>query len=218
MPNKKLLIITGPQGSGNHVFSRVFSMHSRVHGWKKLVDEYWVPSDEETFAKFWVNPDDITKEFFDDSNYFFANVSCPFFYDGVRYVPKIRELADKVKSFGIDVVIGIVVRDQTINAIQQKRVGGETTLPIAQNYYIENILNSNHDIHFIDHEALFLWREKYVKYLSNLFNFPAVLDDTVMKFISVDANHKYIKDIDQHWLDETIRAGRQPFKKRQKGV
>jgi len=28
---KKLLIITGPQGSGNHLFSRIFSMH-----------EYWL--------------------------------------------------------------------------------------------------------------------------------------------------------------------------------
>ena len=48
---KKLLIVTGPQGSGNHLFSRIFSMHECVGGWKELVDTYWVPSDLENFAE-----------------------------------------------------------------------------------------------------------------------------------------------------------------------
>ena len=34
--NKKLLIITGPQGSGNHLVSRLFSLHDDVGGWKEL--------------------------------------------------------------------------------------------------------------------------------------------------------------------------------------
>jgi hypothetical protein len=214
MPNKKLLIITGPQGSGNHVYSRVFSLHPDVHGWESLKDNYWIPSDEETFAEYWVEPEKITEEFFKDSTYFLANVSCPFFYNGVRQIPKIIDLADRVSSFGIDVVIAIVVRDQNINAVQQKRVGGEVTLPSAMDYYKNNILNSKHTVHFIDHEALFLWKNQYVSYLGNLFGFPVVTDESVMKFITEDANHKYVKEIDNHWLDDTIRAGRRPFNQR----
>ena len=47
---KKLLIVTGPQGSGNHLFARLFSLHPNVMGWEKLHDKYWVPSDEEPLS------------------------------------------------------------------------------------------------------------------------------------------------------------------------
>jgi hypothetical protein len=112
MSNKKLLIITGPQGSGNHIFSRLFSLHEEVAGWDGLLDTYWVPSDQEPFAEYWVKPELLTPAVFENHQYHMANVSCPFFYDGVRYVPKILEVAERVKSFGIDVVIGIVVRSK----------------------------------------------------------------------------------------------------------
>ena len=62
---KKLLIVTGPQGSGNHLFARLFSLHENVIGWESLHDKYWVPSDQEPFARFWVHPEELTKEHFD---------------------------------------------------------------------------------------------------------------------------------------------------------
>ena len=66
---KRLLIITGPQGSGNHLFSRVFSTHPRVGGWKQLLDEYWVPSDLEPFAEYWINPEHMTAGAFEGYDY-----------------------------------------------------------------------------------------------------------------------------------------------------
>ena len=137
---KKLLILTGPQGSGNHLFSRLLSLHPDVAGWEELLDEYWVPSDQEPFAEYWVNPDLLTADVFANSNYHLANVSCPFFFDGTRYVPKILEVADKAASFGVDVSIAIVVRDQNINRVQQERVRKEHTTPIAQEYYYNTLL------------------------------------------------------------------------------
>ena len=91
--NKKLLIVTGPQGSGNHLFSRLLSLHPDVLGWEELKEKYWVPSDQEPFADYWVNPEKLLPEHFADRRYHLANVSCPFMYDGVRYVPKILEVA-----------------------------------------------------------------------------------------------------------------------------
>ena len=214
MPAKRLLIVTGPQGSGNHVFSRVFSMHPDVEGWRRLVNQYWVPSDEEPFAEYWVRPELLTAEQFESRDFFLANVSCPFFYDGVRQVPKIRQVADRARALGVEVAVAIVTRDQTINAVQQKRVGGEVTLISALEYYDEQLLNSDHEVHFIDHEALFLWRERYVAYLGRILKFPVLTTSEVMKFITNDANHKYVRSVDQHWLDDTIRAGRRPFDQR----
>lgn len=206
---KRLLILTGPQGSGNHVLSRVFSWHPEVQGWEALKRNYWVPSDQEPFAEFWVYPERLAPEHFDNSKYFFANVSAPFFYDGVRQLPKIREVAERAQSFGVDVVIGIVVRDKNINMFQQQRVGGEVTLPMAMEYYRDNLL-SNFECHFISNETFFAWFVTYPEYLGRLLKFP--VDHTrVLEMLDVNPNKKYVQSVSEHWLDDEIRAGRLPF-------
>jgi hypothetical protein len=205
---KKLLIVTGPQGSGNHLFSRLLSLHPEVEGWEELLHKYWVPSDQEPFAEYWVYPERLTADIFEGKDYFFANVSCPFFYDGERHIPKILEVATKAKEFGVEVEIAIVVRDQNINKEQQLRVRKEHTTPIAQDYYYDTLMPSGFPIHFIDHEAFFLHTTHYLKWLSKILSFPIAYNDPdIMKFISEDANHKYVKYVDHHWLDEEILRG-----------
>jgi len=205
---KKLVIITGPQGSGNHFFSRVFSTHPKVGGWKSLLDKYWVPSDEEYFAKYWVNPEELSEKDFEGYDYWLANVSCPFFYDGVRYIPKIREFAEKVQSLGIEVQICIIVRDQNINSEQQKRVRGEVTLPVAMHYYQNEIIGNGFKVHFLDNEAFFLHKNYYLKWISQLLDFPVDYDNSdVFKFITEDPNKKYVKYVDKYWLDDEVWYG-----------
>lgn len=205
---KKLLIITGPQGSGNHFFSRVFSTHPEVGGWKSLLEKYWVPSDEEYFARYWVYPEELTEKDFDGYDYWLANVSCPFFYDGVRYVPKIKEVAEKAKSFGIDVQIAIIVRDPNINGQQQLRVRGEITTPIAQDYYYNTLIPAGFKVHFLDNEAFFLHKEHYLKWVSELLDFPVDYDNPdIFKFIVEDPNKKYVNYVDEYWLDNEVWDG-----------
>lgn len=212
---KRLLIVTGPQGSGNHIFSRLFSLHPEVAGWEQLLDQYWVPSDQEPFARYWVQPDLLQPEMFESHCYHMANVSCPFFYDGVRHVPKIVEVAQQVQSFGVEVVVAVVVRDQNINREQQQRVRGEHTTPIAQDYYYNHLLPADLDVHFIDHEAFFLHKQHYLKWVEKILDFPVAWDHKdLLKFVDKDANHKYIKYIEDYWLDEIVHAGCQPFEQR----
>ena len=203
---KKLLIVTGPQGSGNHLFARLFSAHPNVVGWESLHDNYWVPSDQEPFARYWVYPEELK---FPEGDFFCANVSVPFFYDGVRQVPKIKEVAQKAMSLGVQPIIAVIVRDRNINELQQVRVGGECTMDTALEYYKDMA------VHFIDHEAFFLYKEKYVEYLGRLLEFP-VTKEGIDNFISVDANHKYVFPCKEHWLDNEIRKGRKPFIQRPK--
>ena len=203
---KKLLIVTGPQGSGNHLFARLFSMHPNVVGWESLHDNYWVPSDEEPFARYWVHPEELK---FPEGNFFCANVSVPFFYDGVRQTPKIKEVAYEAIKQGVQPIIAVIVRDRNINELQQVRVGGECTIDTALEYYKDMA------VHFIDHEAFFLYKEKYIEYLGRLLEFP-VTKEGIDNFISVDANHKYVFPCKKHWLDDVIRSGRKPFKRRPK--
>jgi len=205
---KKLLIITGPQGSGNHLFSRVFSTHPKVGGWKSLLDKYWIPSDEEYFAKYWVHPEELTEKDFDGYDYWLANVSCPFCYDGVRYVPKIKEVAEKAQSFGIGVQIAIIVRDLNINSQQQLRVRGEITTPIAQEYYYNTLIPSGFRVHFLDNEAFFLHKEHYLKWASELLDFPVdYTNQDIFKFIDEDPNKKYVNYVEEYWLDREVWDG-----------
>lgn len=208
---KKLLIITGPQGSGNHLFSRLLSLHPDVAGWEEMLDNYWVPSDQEPFAEYWVNPGLLKPEVFDGHDYHLANVSCPFFFDGTRYVPDILGVARRAQNFGVHVEIAVIVRDQNINQLQQLRVRKEHTTPIAQEYYYNTLMTSDFPVHFLDHEAFFLHTTHYLKWVSKMLNFPIAYDNPdIMKFISEDANHKYVKYVDEHWLDEVILAGCRP--------
>jgi hypothetical protein len=206
--DKHLLIITGPQGSGNHLFSRVLSLHPAVSGWEELKEKYWVPSDLEPFADYWVYPELLTLDRFQGARYHLANVSCPFMYDGVRYVPKILEVAERAYSMGVSVQIGIIVRDQNINAEQQRRVRGEVTTPIAQEYYYNVLLDSMFPVHFLDHEAFFLHKQYYLKWISKVLDFPVELDlEKINQFIDKDANHKYVKFVKQYWLDQEVWSG-----------
>ena len=208
---KRLLIITGPQGSGNHLFSRIFSMHECVGGWKELLDKYWVPSDLEPFAEYWVYPERLAAEQFEGKDYWLANVSVPFVYDGVRQTPKILEMAEQARKLGIDVTIAIIVRDQNIQAEQQLRVRKEVTLPIAQEYYYDHLLTSDFPVHFLDNEAFFLHKQHYLKWVSNLLQFPVDYDNPdILKFVTEDPNRKYVKHVEEYWLDEQVWHGIQP--------
>lgn len=206
--DKHLLIITGPQGSGNHLFSRLLSLHPAVSGWEELKEKYWVPSDLEPFADYWVDPQKLTIDKFYGFKYHLANVSCPFMYDGVRHIPKILEVAQRAQSMGVSVQIAIIVRDQNINAEQQKRVRGEVTTPIAQEYYYKTLLQSNFPVHFLDHEAFFLHKEYYLEWVSKVLNFPIELEhNKINRFIDKDANHKYVKYVKEYWLDHEVWSG-----------
>jgi hypothetical protein len=211
---KKLLIITGPQGSGNHLFSRLFSLHPDVYGWSDLQEQYWIPSDQEPFADYWVNPDKLRDFDFSDYDYYVANVSVPFVYNGVKQVPKIIELVQVAKELNVDVTIGIIVRDQNINQLQQERVRKEITLPTAINYY-QLLINLDLNVHYIDHEAFFLHKVNYLRYLSKILDFPIDYGNSnLLKFISNDANGKYVKYVDEYWLDEQVWQGLKPKKDR----
>jgi hypothetical protein len=187
-------------------------MHPDVQGWEQLKDQYWVPSDQEPFAEYWVYPERLTPEVFEGADYFLANVSVPFFYDGLRQTPNIYEVAVTAQTFGIQVTIAIVVRDVTINSVQQQRVGGAVTLPTAQKYYREYLL-PNFECHFISNESFFLWDAEYISYLGRLLKFPVDADKS-LQWIKTNPNQKYVTPVDDHWLDAEIRAGRRPFRDR----
>jgi hypothetical protein len=209
---KKLLLLTGPQGSGNHIFSRIFSANKFVCGWTEILDKYWVPTDEDKFAKYFINPELLTAEVLDsfgDFEYYVTDISYPFVYNGVKHYPKINEFKSQLESLGIEVQTAVIVRDQHINSLQQQRVRGEITLPKALEYYEDMQIDL-----FLDLEALFLYKERYVEWVANLINFPIPDFALAFKFHNESPNAKYVSYVLDYWLDKTVKKGLIPFHER----
>ena len=208
---KKLLLLTGPQGSGNHIFSRIFSRHPKVQGWAAILDNYWVPTDEDFFASYFINPEMLISDVFDSADYFVTDISCPFVFDGETTVPKLQEFCDKVTSFGIDIVVGIIVRDEHINTEQQKRLRNGRTLDIALTEYAK----LTYEVNYLSLESLFLHKHNYIKWIAKVIDFPVDLDNPdLFKFLENSPNEKYVKYIDEYWLDAEVKKGLTEFKNR----
>ena len=201
--NKRLLILAGAQGSGNHLFARLFSLHDSVKGWDELLEKYWVPSDEEPFAKAFVDPSELNAELLEE--YTVMNVSYPFIYNGEKVYPKIKEVANLATDLGVRVQIGIIVRDHNINQLQQQRVRGYVAFEEARTYF-RHLDNEEYDIHFISHESLFAYPNMYMRYLGQQLDFPVDWKNA-SSHIDVAPNSKYVKYVEEHWLDELVHAG-----------
>jgi hypothetical protein len=205
---KKLLLLTGPQGSGNHIFSRIYSTHSAVKGWDAILDNYWVPTDEDNFAQYFVDPFKLTYQAFQDADCFVTHISCPFVFNGNTTIPKIQEFCDKVTSLGVKVIIGIVVRDEHINTEQQKRLRKGRTLDIA----LDSYNGLSYELNYLSLESLFLHKQNYLKWLAKVIDFPLDYNHpNIFKFLEESPNKKYVKYVEKYWLDETVKRGLQPF-------
>ena len=90
---KTILILTGPQGSGNHMWAKIFALHPWVAGWSALLNEYWIGHDQEPFADCWRNPDQLKNFDWSVADYFVTSVSTPYMNNGERTVPNIVKFA-----------------------------------------------------------------------------------------------------------------------------
>jgi hypothetical protein len=200
---KTLLIVTGPQGSGNHLWSKIFALHPDVYGWHALLHEYWIGHDQEPFAACWEDPE-LLKEFnWSDCNYYVTSVSTPYILNGERTVPNIVRFAATAMGLGICVKIAIIGRDHNILDYQQTRVRGEPTVDIALNEY-EKL--RTWDPVFLSYELLHLYRDLYLQQLNQQLEFPIEHTSTQLNNILVDdTNSKYFKPVEYHPTDDLAR-------------
>ena len=200
MPSKKLLILTGPQGSGNHLWSKIFALHPKVFGWSALLDTYWIGHHEEPFSLCWKNPDLLHAFNWDKSNYFVTSISCPYFYNKQPNIPKYFEFFNTARLY-CDTSFVIVGRDVNILEKQEERVRGEKTYPkflkeLEKIKYADKI--------YLSTELLYLYRQEYLETLNNFFpiDFNNPMIDDIIK---INENRKYVSQISQQPLDLKIK-------------
>jgi len=202
----KMLILTGPQGAGNHLWSKIFSLHPEVYGWKTLLENYWEAHRfAEPFARYWRDPS-LLKEFnWAQSDYYFTSISCPLGIIGSDvnpiWNPDVMAFAVAVKDCGVSVEFAVIGRDQTILHNQQTRIRTQSTLPM----FLEQ-LKKLPDPTFLSYELLYLYRQDYLKTLS--FSIPVAWNDPrIDNILEDDANSKYIHGVEHNDLDNGNKLG-----------
>lgn len=193
MQKPKFLIITGPQGSGNHLFSKVFSKHPEVHGWN--MKSYWEGHHEEPFNEYWQNPKKLKNFDWNQSNYYFTSISSPYFKNKKPHYPLYEEFIAEASKYA-NIKIAIIGRDKNILKIQEERVRGKSTYESALESF--KVLYTKNPV-FISQELYQLYGNAYLLSIAQQLEFPIAIQD-----IEEDANNKYIKNIDNFWLDDEV--------------
>ena len=199
---KKLLIITGPQGSGNHMWSKIFALHPDVFGWQELLDNYWVGHDQEPFAPYWKQPALLNEFDWSKSNYYVASVSVPYMDNGTVTIPNFKEFIAELNKLNIVVQIAVLGRDQNVLRMQQGRVREQVSLDTALVEFSKLV-----DISYLSFELLHLYRAKYLDQLSRTLDFPIGHGDLrVETILADDTNNKYFtQHITQYWVDDLAK-------------
>lgn len=198
---KTLLILTGPQGSGNHLWSKIFALHPQVQGWSALLDQYWIGHDQEPYAEYWRNPDLIKTRNWGTHNYYVTSVSTPYMDNGTPTIPNFKSFAVAAQNVGLTVKIAVLGRDRNIVEMQQSRVRGAPTLAQALAEYSQFAAPF-----FLSYELLHLYREQYLAKLARELNIPIAADDARLKdILAEDTNAKYFQPVAHHPTDDLAR-------------
>ena len=200
---KTLLILTGPQGSGNHMWSKIFALYPRTFGWQALLDEYWIGHDREPFADCWTNPELLRQFDWSGHDYFVTSISVPYMLNGERTMPNFRDFIRVAEEIGLQVKFAILGRDHNILEFQETRVRGEPTVSMAIKEFQKL---SGRLPHFLSYELLQLYKKDYLLQLNVTLNFPvAHTDPRINDIIKEDANTKYFQPVKHHWVDDLAR-------------
>ena len=201
---KTLCVLIGPQGSGNHLWSKIFSLHEEVFGWKTLLDNYWEAHRlSEPFAEYWKDPDTLRTFDWSQSEYFFTSVSIPLGIksQGTLRCPNVVQFCTVAESMGIKVKVLVLGRDKNILSHQQSRIRGQDT----QHYFFDQLSKIKNPT-FLSYELLYLYRREYLKSLD--VGIPiAWYDPRIQKILETDANQKYISYVKTSPLDDCNKTG-----------
>jgi len=198
---KTILILTGPQGAGNHLWSKIFALHPQVSGWSALLTDYWIGHDQEPFAQYWQAPEQLRYYRWAQSDWYVTSMSVPYVNNGDATVPDFRSFVREVQNLGHRVKFAILGRDQNIVRLQETRVRGTVTVDQALAAY--DPLASPV---FLSYELLHLYGRKYLESVSQQLGFPiAVSDPRVESIVNEDTNTKYFSPVKHHPTDDLAR-------------
>ena len=186
-----VLLITGPQGSGNHIWSKVLTT------WAD--GDKWVGHRDEPHSHLWSDVEQWYTHNFTEVNTV-VSVSCPFAVDGITRYPDINRWREIMEKRGIPHEVAVITRDKTINDYQNERVR-----PV-NNYKnsVENLKNVIVDT-YLSTETLHIYKEYYLDSLNEQLKFDIEYDiKKLYHILSQSFNEKYISRLEYSPLDKEV--------------
>jgi hypothetical protein len=205
----KMLILVGPQGSGNHLFAKIFSLHPDVHGWAEALtpEGYFVPHCKEPFNPYWNDVSLISNEVMGGKCYALTSISIPYIEQWRPRIPPVPEFVERLQSVGVETQVIVIGRDRTILTHQQVRLRGGPTWGVMP----QLLQWLDPPPFYVSQELLYLYRRQYIRSLGHWLAFPTAWDDPrVDEILKEDANEKYIHPAGSWWLDEHVKASNTP--------
>ena len=198
---KTVLILTGPQGSGNHLWSKIFALHPQVSGWSALLTDYWIGHDQEPFAPYWQDPEQLKYFKWAQTDWYVTSVSVPYMMNGTATVPDFKAFVSRLQTAGVRIKFAVLGRDKNIVQMQQTRVRGAPTLDTALAEFSQLAAPV-----FLSYELLHLYGRKYLENVQQQLAFPIAVDDPrLTDMLATDTNAKYFNPIKHHATDDLAR-------------
>lgn len=200
---KNLIIAAGPQGSGNHLYAKLFGSNPKVFAWENLQDKYWEGHDMEPFADCWENPKLLLDFDISEYDYYYTSMGCPYVFDGETRIPNFAEFHNyAIKKFD-NVAYMIIGRDRNILEHQQNRVRGRHTTPQFLQQ-LDFFLDKNHV--FVSQELIYLYGQKYINSIEKQLQIPVNTNTSkINEILAEDKNKKYMSYVEYSKLDDLIK-------------
>ena len=200
-------MLFGPQGSGNHLFSKIFALHSDVHGWKELLDDskeenYFIPHYKEPSSEYWHDIDNITLDIMGGKNFAVMSASVPF-WNRELMIPPFGRIFNKLEELDIEVQPVVIGRDKTILTYQQTRLrGGPSWGSMTQ------VLRRFEKTPFyVSLELLYLYKKNYIRDIGKWLQFPVADNDPrIADILKEDSNQKYIVPATNPFVDKLQKS------------
>ena len=183
----KVLLVIGPQGSGNHLWSKVLTT------WADK--EFWVGHKDEPHSLLWSNMDNWKTHHFMKNTV--VSISIPYMVNGETKFPDIKGWKEIMVNRGVDHKICVTTRDGYINFLQNERVRPENNYKEA----VEYIKGLEVDC-FLSTETLLAYQWKYIEQISKQLDFP--IPHKTIDFTQ-SINEKYVHYVETFHLDDTVR-------------
>jgi len=198
---KTIVILTGPQGAGNHLWSKIFALHPRVLGWRALLNNYWIGHDEEPWAQYWLNPAELRHAPWTLSDWHVTSISVPYMNNGTPTLPNFKGFVSGVQNLGYRVKLAIIGRDRNILQHQETRVRGGITLDQAVEEYSKFAMPT-----FLSYELLHLYGAQYLQKIEKELEFPIDWANPELKnILKEDTNTKYFQAVAEQPLDSVTK-------------
>lgn len=181
---KTLVIMTGPQGAGNHLFSKVLADNPAIWGWN--MQSFWEGHHQEPFSDYWQDPTLLSEFNWSQSDHYVTSVSCPYWREGRYHIPEYQQFAEQASQYATVKII-LLGRDQNILRRQQQRLRGEHTTPALTK---ELDVLKQYPMIVASQELLHLYQLPYVNWIEQWIG-VAPRSSLVL---TEDANAKYIHD------------------------